>query len=82
MNESLRNYAKDKIKRGLSELPEGWQRTFKLMYGRKGGKRSVEDCLAMDINKIVDELEDTKIDWAMTQIDNSFKSIAKKENER
>ncbi|GAG34906.1 unnamed protein product, partial [marine sediment metagenome] len=28
MNDKLQNYAKEELKSGLSQLPEGWQRKF------------------------------------------------------
>jgi len=40
---------------------------FKLMYARNGGKRSVEDAEKMPIDDVVDQMDTTKIDWAVTQ---------------
>ena len=54
-------------------MPEGWQFVFRMMYGRKNGKRSVEDTVAMDINEVPRE----KLDWAMQQAENSLKKLEK-----
>lgn len=83
MNNQLQSFARTSLKSDLATLPEGWQRKFKLMYGRAGGMRSVEDSCAMDINEVVDEIPDEKLDWAMQQVDNSIKKLseAAKENQ-
>ena len=79
MNDSLKAYAKSELKEGLKLLPEGWQNKFKLMYGRAGGLRSVEEALAMPIEDVVDEMPEDKLDWAMTQVQNSIKKCSEKE---
>lgn len=77
MNESLEKYARDSLKSGLSKCTEREQEIFKLMYGRKcNGRgvptRSVDESKAMNINDCVDEMETAKLDWAMTQVQNSL----------
>lgn len=79
MNSELQTYAREALKSGLTKLPVDWQRMFKLMYGRANGKRSVEDAEALTIEAVVSEIPDTKLDWAMTQVQNS---IAKAGGER
>lgn len=79
MNEQLRQFARQSLKDGLAKLPEESHRIFKLMYGRGNHEnltskiksmRTVEDAVAMDINTVVDEMPDNKLDWAMQQVDN------------
>ena len=54
MNKQLQDFARAELKTGLAELPEENHRTFKLMYARDNGKRSVVDAVAMQINDVVD----------------------------
>lgn len=68
MNESLQLFARQQILDGLEKLPESNHRIFKLMYGRKNGKRSIEDTEAMPIAAVVAEMEPEKLDWAMQQV--------------
>jgi hypothetical protein len=77
MNNQLQDYAREQIKAGLAQLPETWQRTFKLMYGRDNGKRSVEDAVALQINDVVDIMPADKLDWAMQQVQNSLDKLVK-----
>lgn len=77
MNNTLKTYAKSQILNGLLKLPDGWQEKFKLMYGRNGGKRSVEDAKAMTIEEVVEEMSEEKLDWALSQIENSLKKLEK-----
>lgn len=77
MNEQLQNFARTQLKDGLARLPESHQRIFKLMYARDNGKRSVVDAEAMLINDVVNALEPEKLDWAMQQVENSIKKLAK-----
>ena len=75
MNDTLKTYARSQILNGLQKLPDSWQERFKLMYGRNGGKRSVEDTKAMTIEEVVQEMPDEKLDWALSQIENSLKKL-------
>jgi hypothetical protein len=77
MNEQLQQYARQNLKDGLAQLPEEWQRRFKLMYARDNGRRSVEDAEAMLINEVVDAMPADKLDWAMERVQNSIDKIAK-----
>jgi hypothetical protein len=72
MNETLQAFARQTLKDGLAQLGDGEHRLFKLMYGRNGGKRSVEDALAMPIDAVVDEVRPEQLDWAMRQVDGSL----------
>ena len=64
MNQQLQDYARAEIKRGLSKLPEKCELMFKRMY-------SHED-LTKDINVVVDEMPEDKLNWAMEQVQNSI----------
>lgn len=77
MNRELEMFARTQIKAGLAELPESHHRTFKLMYGRDNGKRSVEDAVAMFIDDVVDLMPVDNLDWAMTQVQNSLQQVGK-----
>lgn len=64
MNDQLKNFAREELKRGLSKLPEGWQLRFKQMYSHGN--------LDADINVVVDNMPEDKLDWAMQQVENSL----------
>lgn len=68
MNEQLQRYARESIKSGLTKLSPENHRIFKLMYARDNGEISVDDSLAMDINLVVDQIPEDKLDWAMQQV--------------
>ena len=74
MNDTLQTFARQQIKDGLAQLSERHHRTFKLMYARNGGRRSVEDAVAMPINDVVDSVPADQLDWAMQQVERSTKS--------
>jgi hypothetical protein len=44
------------------------QDTFKLMYGRHYGLRSVDETLTMTFEDVVAEIPENKIEWAMQQV--------------
>ncbi len=76
MNKQLQEFARAQIQDGLSRLPAE-TRTFKLMYGRNNGRRSVADALAMNLSEIVAQMPADKLDWAMQQVENSLAKRAK-----
>jgi len=76
MNEQLQNFARQTLMDGLEGLPSDWQRTFKLMYGRKNGKRSLEDTELMPISEVVAEIPSEKLDLAMLQVEASKRKLA------
>jgi len=85
MNPKLQQFARDQLKEGLAKLPPSYQRIFKLMYGRGNPDnltsliptmRTVEETEAMDVNDVVDEIPDNKLNWAMQQVDNSLKKLS------
>ena len=75
MNEALSKFARAKIKEGLSQLPESWQVKFKLMYG--SSRTQLEKRISVDINTVVDEMSDSKLDWALSQVEASVKKLEK-----
>ena len=75
MNSQLQNFARQSLRDGLAQLPEDWQKKFKWMYARNGGKRSLEDAEAMPIDAVVDEVPGEKLDWAMQQVENSLRKL-------
>lgn len=77
MNSKLERFARDSLKEDLNLLPERWQEMFKLIYGSKNGKRSIDNIKLMSINDVVDEIPSEKLDWAMQQVENSINKINK-----
>ena len=67
MNSQLVNYARQQIKEGLAKLPESHQHLFKRMYSHKN--------LELPINDVVDNMSKEKLDWALTQVENSLDKI-------
>ena len=72
MNKQLQDFARAELKAGLEKLPEENHRTFKLMYARDKGKRSVADAVAMSINDVVDLMPPEQLGWAMQQVQASL----------
>jgi hypothetical protein len=75
VNQELQDYARAYLAEGLAKLPDQTHRTFRLMYGRKGGTRSVDDALAMPLADVIKEMPPNTLDWAMTQLDNSLAKV-------
>jgi hypothetical protein len=69
MNAQLQTFARQTLKDGLAQLPEGWQMIFKRMYAHTH--------LEWPIDKVVDNMDDDKLDWAMRQVENSLAKIKK-----
>jgi len=63
-NETIKNFAKGKLKELLAECTEGQRLMFKRMYCHKN--------LDLSINEAVDQMDDGKIDWAMTQVERTI----------
>jgi len=63
MNKRYVIFVKDSIKEGLEKCTDGQKNIFVRMYGN--GKT--------DLNEIVDNMNEDKIDWALTQIENTLK---------
>lgn len=81
MNKNLEIYARGQLTEKLQQLPASHLRTFRLMYGRgkidrRGvAQRTVEEACALDIAEVVAEMPTDKLDWAMTQVDNSLAEL-------
>lgn len=74
MNETIEIFARDTLKFSLQKLPEGWQNKFKLMYGCQ---HSAEVALSIPIEAVVDGIPSDKLDWALSQVENSLRKIHK-----
>ena len=68
MNATIAQFARKQIKAGLVLLPEGWQNKFKLMYGK----------IDMTVDDVVNKMPDTKLDWALSQVENSLRKATAK----
>lgn len=64
MNKKLSNFARNYIKDGLKKLPEKCTVLFKKMYANGD--------ITLDIDIVVDKMPDSKLDWAMQQVDRSI----------
>lgn len=60
-NETIKKFAKELLKDLLDECTEAQQLIFKRMYCDKN--------LEYSINDAVDQMDDDKIDWALTQVE-------------
>ncbi len=69
MNNKVSNFTREEIKQGLKQLPESWQLMFKRMYSHEN--------INMDIDAVVDNMPDEKIDLALTQVENSLSKLKK-----
>lgn len=76
MNKQLEDYARQKIKEGLSKLSEGHQLIFRRMYSQK-----TRMCPEISINEVVDNMRKEKLDWALTQVQNSLNKMQKEKKE-
>lgn len=72
MNHILQVAAKKYIIDNIYKLPFSWQDTFKLLYARKDGKRSVDAAMDMSFDDILKEMSDDKLECAMGQIERSL----------
>jgi hypothetical protein len=68
MNKQLSNFARQKLKDGLAQLPLSNQTMFKRIYSHKN--------LDLDINTVVDNIPEEKLDWAMQQVQRTIDKIA------
>ena len=60
-NETIKKFAKELLKDLLAECTEAQQLIFKRMYCDKN--------LDYSINDAVDQMDDDKIDWGLTQVE-------------
>jgi hypothetical protein len=73
MNAQLQEFARNTLKEGLAQCSPDQQMVFKRMYAH--------GALDMPINQVVDRLSESKLDWAMQQIQNTLVKNQKKEDE-
>jgi hypothetical protein len=64
MNQTIKNMAKEMLKKLLAECDNNQQLMFKRMYSHKN--------IDLPINDVVDKMDDDKIDWAMTQVERTI----------
>ena len=64
MNKEIQEFARTTLKEGLSLCTDAQQLLFKRMYA--GGN------LEMDINDVVDNMSEDKLDHAMYQVQNTL----------
>lgn len=72
MIKTVEIFIRGKIKEGLDKLPEKNINIFKRLYGSKGGTRSLEETLAMDHYLIVEEIECSRLELALDQIERTL----------
>lgn len=65
MNDLLQEFARSALKKGLSLCTEEEQMVFKRMYSNND--------LNKDINNVVDSMHESKLDWAMQQVETTNK---------
>jgi len=64
MNKQLQDFARETLKNGLAQLSEGSCMVFKRMYSHKN--------LEADINSVVDQMPEDRLDHAMIQVQNTL----------
>jgi hypothetical protein len=70
MNAQLQAFARKYLKDGLAKLSEEEQMVFKRMYSYNN--------LELPIDKVVDNMPEGKLDWAMQQVENTIIKNEKK----
>ncbi|MEJ2294088.1 MAG: hypothetical protein P8Y23_04910 [Candidatus Lokiarchaeota archaeon] len=73
MNKNIQDFARNYIKDGLKKLPERCTVLFKKMYAN--------GCMTLDIETVVNKMPDSKLDWAMQQIERSIEIEERKKGE-
>ena len=69
MNNTVEQFTREEIKTGLKLLPDNWVLMFKRMYSHKN--------LDADINDVIDSMPSEKLDWALSQVENSISKLNK-----
>lgn len=64
MNNKLSQFARDQLKQGLKNCTKREVLMFKRMYGKSES----------EIDKVVNNIPDEKLDWAMQQIEKTLKN--------
>ena len=65
MNEKLATVARNYLKENIAKCTEGEIHVFKMMYSPVNTD--------LPIDKVVDQMPDEKLDWAMSQVKNTLK---------
>ena len=71
MNKTIADFTRTQIKKGLSQLPSEWVHKFKQMYSHND--------LNANIDNVVDNLHPDRLDWALTQVENSILKLKKED---
>ena len=66
MNSQLQKLARKTLKEGLANLPASHHLLFKRMYSHTD--------LEKDINDVIDQMPEDKLDWAMQQVKRSLEA--------
>lgn len=67
MNKTVEEFTRQQIKEKITTLPQGWVDKFVRMYAGSNTNKT--------INEVVDEMPVKKLDWALTQVENSQKKL-------
>jgi hypothetical protein len=60
MNDKIQQFARQELKDGLAQCTDAQQFMFKRMYSHGN--------LDLDIDQVVDNMPEEKLDWAMQQV--------------
>lgn len=75
MNSDLSTFAREYLKKNLALLTEGNREKFRMMYAYGPKCKDWETAMAKPIDQVVDEMSDDKLDWAMSQVENTLKNM-------
>ena len=73
MNKNALKFYKKEILEGLEKLPEDCQMKFKRMYSHSNLNKELKD--------IINDMPEDKLDWALTQVNNSINKKEKENND-
>jgi len=69
MNKTVVNFIREEIKKGLAQLEDKNRLLFNRMYSH--------DNLERPVNEVVDDMPEEKLNWALTQVENSLRKKEK-----
>jgi hypothetical protein len=72
MNETMQAFARQTLKDGLAKLNPKNHRMFNQMYNPEN--------LDADVNDTVDDIDASKLDWAMQQVERTIQTNLTREN--
>ena len=64
MNEALQKIARTELKKRLAQCTEEQRLFFKRMYSHKNLDKPIEE--------VVDEMDESRLDWAMKQVERTL----------